>query len=268
MKRQSISDWYRQKTARFRCLPDFIIIGAQKGGTSSLLYYLSQHPQLSIHDINEIHFFDIQYLRGINWYRSLFPLKIMNKKTGEASPYYLFHPHVAQRVYTHCPKVKLIVMLRNPVYRAYSNYMMQKQNGRFDPLHTFEEAIEIEEDKLSEEANKLLNNPLYHSIIHQRFSYLARGMYYTQLTKWLKYFPLNQFLFIKSEDFFNDPFQELLRVYQFLGIKIQKSVNLTPQNTNNYLPMNEKTRSCLYTYFAEENKKLSEILGSDFLWEE
>ncbi len=269
MKKQSLSIRYRQITAPLRRLPDFIIIGAQKGGTSSLFSYLSQHPQLSLPDIKEIHFFDNHYKEGINWYRSHFPLKLINynKKTGEASPYYLFHPHIAQRVYSHCPKAKLIVIIRNPVDRAYSHYMMQNRR-KFDPLPTFEEAIAAEHKRLSEETKKLLNDPYYNSINHQRLSYLSRGMYYTQLTRWLKYFPLNQFLFIKSEDFFNDPFKELLRVYEFLGIRRKKSVNLTPQNTNDYPPMNKKTRSFLNTYFAEENKKLSEILGSNFLWKE
>jgi len=268
MDHKDINLRYRLLTAQFRSLPDFIIIGAQKCGTSSLFSYLKQHPELHLSVIKEIHFFDNQYSKGINWYRSHFPLKRLVKKikSGEASPYYLFHPLVAKRVYYHCPLVKLIVMLRNPTDRAYSHYMMQNKR-KVDPVPTFEEAIEIENERLTNEIDKINNDPDYISFNHQKFSYLNRGMYYQQLSEWLKYFNLDQFLFIKSEEFFQNPSNELLKVYDFLGIRKKLPVSFDPENINYYPPMNKKTRSFLNTYFAEENKKLSQILGDKFLWE-
>ncbi len=250
-----------------RRLPDFIIIGAQRGGTSSLFYYLSQHSQLRLPDTKEIHFFDNNYDKGINWYRSHFPKKTdsMNKKTGEASPYYLFHPHAAQRVYNDCPKTRLIVLLRNPVDRAYSHYMKQNRQ-KADPLLTFEEGIESEHTRIFEETKKLIADPEYKSINHQRLSYMARGKYYTQLTKWLKYFPLDQFLFIKSEDFYGNPLKELYRVHEFLGIKKEEPASLNPQNKFDYYPIKEKTRAYLNSYFEEENTKLVGLLGNNFSW--
>jgi len=187
MKMQRLNNKYRELTAKYRRLPDFIIIGTQKGGTSSLFSYLRQHSQLKLSGVKEIHFFDSNYLKGTNWYKSHFPLKWVNfnKKTGEASPYYLFHPHVAKRVYDQCPKAKLIVMLRNPADRAYSHYMMQNKR-KLDPLPTFEESIKAEDVRLIEETQKLLNNPGYKSFNHQKFSYLARGKYYSQIKKWLE----------------------------------------------------------------------------------
>ena len=104
-----------------RRLPDFLIIGAQKCGTSSMFAYLNQHPQMKLPDVKEIHFFDLNYSNGLDWYTSHFPPASLSHRmvTGEASPYYLFHPHVPERVRLHCPDVKLVVMLRNPVDRAY-----------------------------------------------------------------------------------------------------------------------------------------------------
>ena len=190
-----------------------------------------------------------------------------NIKTGEATPYYLFHPHAPKRIFQHCPKVKLIVMLRNPTDRAYSHYMMQNKR-KIDPLPTFEEAIDAEESRLRVETLRLGNEPLYKSVHHQRLSYLERGNYYTQLKRWLIYFQKDQFLFIKSEDFFDDPLKELKRVYAFLNIRNEKPSNLKPQNTNDYKSMKSKTRGMLNEYYAIENKKLIELLGNDFLWKD
>ncbi|MCF6341209.1 MAG: sulfotransferase domain-containing protein [Bacteroidales bacterium] len=267
MKKNRQKDKAKQQTVPLAHLPDFIIIGAQKGGTSSLFSYLKQHSQLQLPNKKEIHFFDNHYLKGVSWYRSHFPLNIFdNNKTGEASPYYLFHPHAPQRVFQHCPKVKLIVMLRNPTDRAYSHYMMQNKR-KFDPLHTFEEAIAAEESRLRVETLRLENEPFYNSVHHQRLSYLERGKYYTQLNRWFLYFQTHQFLFIKSEIFFDDPLKELQRVYAFLDIKKENPPDLSPQNVNDYEPMKDKTRGILNEYFADENKKLAGLLGNDFLWD-
>ncbi len=245
--------------------PDFIIIGAQKGGTSSLFYYLSQHSQLSLPHIKEIHFFDNNYNKGIDWYKNQFPSQFIGRrKTGEASPYYLFHPHVPGRIIKCCPKIKFIVMLRNPVDRAYSHFMMQKK--RKIELLSFEDAIKVESARLSEEENKLLSNPGYNSITHQQRSYIARGNYYPQLIRWFELFPFEQFLFINSEIFFDNPLTQLSKVYSFLNIKHETPYNLNPQNINEYELMKPNTRVYLNEYFASYNKKLAHLLGNEFTW--
>ncbi|NOR87088.1 MAG: sulfotransferase [Bacteroidales bacterium] len=248
-------------------VPHFIIIGAQKGGTSSLFHYLSQHPQLNLPKKKELHFFDLNYKKGIDWYKSQFPqLSSDSFKTGEASPYYLFHPHVPQRIYKDFPNTKIIIMLRNPIDRAYSQYMMQKKR-KFDSLPSFDEAIAAEPSRLKNETLKLLKIPYYKSINHQRLSYLARGMYYSQIKRWLKYFPINQFLFIKSEAFFSNSGKELQKVNDFLEIGTQIPRDLQIINKNNYPPINEKTKVFLTNYFAKENKKLADLLGQEFIWD-
>ena len=150
--------------------------------------YLNQHPQIFLPPVKEIHFFDTSYERGISWYKSHFPLKWSHPNTvcGEASPYYLFHPHVPNRVHRHCQDVKLIVLLRNPADRAYSHYMMQKFR-KYDNIPTFEEAIEKEEERIGEEYDKLVSDPGYKSLKLQQHSYLARGKYFTQIKNWLQY---------------------------------------------------------------------------------
>ena len=245
--------------------PDFIIIGAQKGGTSSLFYYLSQHPQLRLPEVKEVHFFDNNYDKGIKWYQEQFPDISENMaKTGEASPYYIFHPHVPGRVFACCSAIKLIVMLRNPVDRAYSHFMMQKNRG-IEPL-TFEEAMEAESERIADEEKKIINNTNYKSLTHQQRSYIARGKYYSQLKQWLEYFSLDQFLFIKSESFFNDPLKELSRVYSFLNIKYTEDIEFTPQNTNEYQQMKPKTRALLDNYYATEIINLYHLTGINFHW--
>ncbi len=237
--------------------PDFIIIGTQKGGTSSLFSYLKQHPQIKLPETKEIHFFSMHYHKGIDWYKSHFPV---NGITGEASPYYLFHPLVAERIHEHCPETKFIVMLRDPVDRAYSHYMMQKIRG-YESIETFEEAIEIESDRISCELEKILTHPRYNSPIYQRHSYLARGKYDEQLSRWFQYFPKKQFHFIKSEDFFIDSEKELYVVHDFLGLERKKPEDMAPQNVYDYPPINPETYQSLKKYFKDSVQKLSQLIG-------
>ena len=229
--------------------------------------YLNQHPQMKLPDVKEIHFFDLNYSNGLDWYTSHFPPASLSHRmvTGEASPYYLFHPHVPERVRLHCPDVNILVMLRNPADRAYSHYMMQKRR-QFDKSGSFEEAISLEDERLGGELEKIVQDPTYNSTNHQRLSYLARGFYFQQISRWLRFFRMDQCLFIRSENFFTHPEDELVKVYQFLKITEDLPSNLSPENTNKYPPMAEETRKRLTRYFEEDSRKLSELLGSGFRW--
>ncbi len=149
---------YARPTAGLRLLPDYLIIGAQRAGTTSLHRYLIQHPGVrTTLRTKGVHFFDTGYGRGMSWYASRFPTRLtawyvarrhgVELRTGEASPYYLFHPHVPGRVAEHLPQVKLIALLRDPVGRAYSHYQHEVARG-FETL-SFEEAIEAEAARLA-----------------------------------------------------------------------------------------------------------------------
>jgi hypothetical protein len=136
--------------------PAFLIIGAQKAGTSSLFRYLSQHPDIRLPKRKELHFFDLQYSNGIDWYERLFPRKKIIKRqiTGEASPFYLFHPLVPERVFNHYPNIRLIVLLRNPVDRAYSHFHMER-NRNAEPEDSFMRAVELEFDRIALEKQQI-----------------------------------------------------------------------------------------------------------------
>ena len=247
-------------------MPDFLIIGAQKCGTSSLFYYLLQHPELALPEKKEIHFFDVNYQNGIGWYENHYSHKEKaDKKTGEATPYYLFHPLVPQRIAIHYPQIKLIVLLRNPIDRAYSHFWMIKNRNQ-ESLATFEEATEAEAWRLEQETAKILSQPDYRSKIHQHYSYLSRGKYDEQLLNWFQYFPISSFLFIKSERFFANLQSELKRVFSFLGISYQMPDDSEIQLKSNYPPMQIETRKRLERYFHIHNQKLKSILGEDFTW--
>ena len=252
-------------TSLGRKLPYFLIIGAQKCGTSSLFYYLKQHPQLALPSKKEIHYFDLNYQNGLNWYKSFFPFKFTNRKSGEASPYYLFHPHVPKRVQEVCPKVRLIVMLRNPVDRAYSHYQMLRKL-EIEPISSFEMAIEQENNRMEGQLEHFNQNPHYKSMEYRMFSYLSRGKYTHQIKHWLQFFSIDQFLFIKSETFFSSPNQELRRVYDFLEIKQLYPKDLRPKKKGTYQDMNPQTRNELDQYFSQENESLRGLLGNTYTW--
>lgn len=208
-------------------LPDFVIIGAQKGGTTSLYRLLSQHPCVRPAVRKELHYFSLYFDRDVGWYRSCFPAPRQENGwstiTGEASPYYLFHPHAPKRIAETVPRVRLIALLRNPVDRAYSHYnheitMVSRLFGSgVEPL-TFEEAVELEELRLRGERDKMLEDERYINFNHQHFSYLSRGIYVDQLAHWSEFFGDEQMLLLKSEDFFGHTSETLKLVLGFLGL--------------------------------------------------
>jgi len=247
---------------------DFIIIGAQRCGTTSLYNYLIAHPNISSALNKEVHFFDIKYNKGINWYWKQFPSvseKVnSNEKsiTGESTPYYLFHPLTAKRVFKHLPKIKLIVLLRNPADRAYSHYShaVRMENESL----SFDQAIKKEPERLKGEEEKIFQGQ--YSSNHQKLSYLSRGIYADQLERYLKLFKKEQMLILKSEEFFASPQQILNRVFSFLGISNFELSDFEKFNFGNNPPLDEKTRNFLTEYFRSHNERLSKLLGSDFGW--
>jgi Sulfotransferase domain len=272
---------YRAATNPIRLLPDFIIIGTQRGGTTSLYSYLVEHPGIGAASIKEVHYFDTpHYKQGLAWYQAHFPSLLekyyaqhvhkLDFMTGEASPYYLFHPHVPRRVANVLPEVKLIVMLRNPVDRAYSHYHHERAGGH-EHLATFEEAIEQEERRLAGELDKMQADEFYASYPFRHFSYLARGIYIDQLQRWLSFFPREQVLILKSEDFYANPAGVFQQTLAFLNVStpVQNSQKQEFKQYNLTTPpsMDAATRAGLLAYFAPYNAHLYEFLGRDFGWE-
>lgn len=249
-------------------LPNFIIIGTQKGGTTSLYNYLVQHPNIEPSTTKEVHFFDIFFNRGVNWYRSHFPSNLKKGTiTGEASPYYIFYPYCPSRIKQVIPEVKLIVLLRNPVYRAYSAYNMVLRAG-IEKL-TFEEAIAKEDSRLKDDIKNILEKPDFYGFNHQHFSYLSRGIYFDQLKKWFELFDRKNFLILKSELLFNNPTDAYFKVIHFLGLSYLQPEHFTIFLKGNYnTNIKPDTLNYLIEYFRPHNQRLYDLLGIDFAWEQ
>lgn len=259
----------RAWTSALRVLPDFLILGAQRAGTTSLYSYLSAHPNIAPALVKEVHFLDYNFERGEGWYRAHFPTQFEKWRknflvTGEGSPYYLFYPHAAWRAKHLVPRAKLIVLLRNPVERAYSHYQHQVRMGLEDLA--FEEALAREAERLIGEFEIILDDPSYYSFNYQNYSYRARGMYAEQLTRWFKFFPREQFLILQSEAFYQEPAHTFERVLDFLNLPRWQPETFRVSNEGAYEKMNPQTRAALGEFFAPHNARLYELLGVEFNW--
>ena len=258
-------------TSPLRVLPDFMVIGVGRGGTTSLYHYLGQHPCIVKAAYDELGFFDTNFGLGIYWYRSLFPtilhkrriiLKWKQCMTYDVTPSYIRHPWIIQRILKFLPNVKLIAILRNPVDRAYSHYHMGKRDG--NEKRTFDDVIKIDIDRLENKKN--LDVDEYFNTIVER-SYLARGFYAEQLQIWMDRFPKEQLLVISSEDLANKTDETLAIVFDFLKLPNYKIRDLTKRNEAKYPPMNPDTRKTLVEYFKPYNEKLYSLLGRKFDWD-
>jgi hypothetical protein len=262
--RRTASQTLRRATSRRRALPGFTIIGGQRCGTTSLYDYVTAHPAIAAAAKKEVHFFDLHYDRGVEWYRSHFPLRRdldrlterlgVPALTGEATPYYLFHAQTPARMRALLPGVKLIVLLRDPVERALSHHGLEVHDG-FEPL-SFAAAIDAESERVV----------TAHGHLHH--SYLARGRYAEQLEAWFAHYPREQFLIHDSRELFDDPARTVAGTFAFLGLlphELDRYDRLNAQPRGDITP---GVRRWLYEYFAPHNRRLYELLGTDFHWED
>lgn len=276
---------YRIMTNKLRVLPDFLIIGGERCGTSSLYYYLTEHPGITSASMKETHFFDENFAEGLAWYRAQFPSSVykqyVNKVlkqsflTGEGTPYYLLYPHAPKRTFELVPEIKLIALLRNPVDRAYSKYWIELMAG-FETW-SFEDAIKSEQKRLAGELEKMVQDENYYSHSYRHFSYLTRGIYVDQLQNWMRYFPREQILILKSEDLYSNPATVVKQTLQFLDVK---NIKLNKEFKNYRRPskkgyrnksippkMDPQMRERLIDYFRPHNARLYDFLGVDFAWD-
>jgi hypothetical protein len=270
---------YLQATSFSRVLPDFLIIGTQRGGTTSLYRYLAQHPAVAPTLVSKgVHYFDVHYERPFSWYRGHFvprPYRAIRERqigervlTGEASPYYLFHPLAPSRVAEALPNAKLIAILRDPVTRAFSQFRHEVDGG-YEDMPTFEGAIDAEPGRLAGEIERLKSEPGYASFHHEHHSYLARGLYVEQLRAWLSLFAREQLLVIESERLCGEPDVVYGEVLTFLGLPQRPLRSHPTYNTSRRSePMRPETRVRLAEYFMGPSRELAELLGRDPGWEE
>lgn len=188
-------------------MPDFLGIGTQKGGTTSLHRWLSKQPEVFLPDQKELHYFDLNFDRSINWYKNYFTKAKFNQTCGEITPFYLFHPKVPKRIYEILPNARLIILLRDPVERTISHYWHARKRG-FETLSP-EKAIEAEEKRLREGGIYSL----------QKHSYIGRSRYIEQLDRYEKYFKKEQLLILKSENLFTNSKETQNEIKKFLMIE-------------------------------------------------
>ena len=266
-------EWRAAGETEPEVLPDFVIIGAQKSGTTFLYNLLTRHPSVEGTFEKEVHYFDRFFHKGIEWYRSQFPLPRLKEQrkviTGETTPDYLFHPHAARRMAEVVPQARLIVLLRNPVDRAYSHYHHNLTRKGRETLG-FEEAIEAEQARLRGEMEKMLKNERYTSYKYRHYSYLYKGIYVDHLLRWSEFYSEEQMLVLKSEDFYEHTLETLKVIQDFLHLPDWQPepavLQMIPKRQNRYPKMKPDTRRRLEEYFEPHNRRLYEYLGVDFGW--
>ena len=264
---------YGRATARARGLPDFLVIGAQKAGTTALYSYLRWHPAVLGPSWKEVSYFDRHYLRGEAWYRGQFPNKLRirlaerrsgsSPVVGEASPSYLPHPLAPERVAAQLPHARLIALVRNPIDRALSHYHHEVALGR-EPL-TFEEALAREDERTRGEVERMVAEPAYFSAAWWNFTYFSRGLYAEQLEPWLALFP-DRVAVLPTDDLAERPDETYLRVLGFLGVPARSLGSYPRIFVRDYAGMSPETRGLLARRYAEPNRRLYELLGRDLGW--
>lgn len=264
----------RLPTSQFRVLPDFLVIGAQRCGTSSLYKYLGQHPCVAPPLRKEIDYFSRRYGNGLAWYRSHFAVRLRtdyarlarnrNLLSFEATPDYLLHPLAPTRAAELLPSARIIVLLRDPVERAHSHYQHMVRLG-FESL-SFTDAIEREPVRLGGELERILEEPLYDSRNLRLFSYVTRGMYAEQIERWMAHFPPEQILVLRSERLYGEPVTTYHGALDFLGLPRWQpavfrnySYRAAPPLGRSDTP--EEARRLLTEHFEPANERLRTLLG-------
>lgn len=265
---------WRLLTSQKGALPSFVIVGTQKGGTTYLYSLLSNHPQIRRSARKEVQYFSLNHLKSERWYRAQFPSeksvaaqsRALGKPilTGEASPYYMFHPHAMRRMSELLPQAKIVVLLRDPVKRAVSHYH-HNVSRKAEEL-PFEEAIAAETDRLKGERDRMLREETYQSDAFRNFSYFERGVYLPQIQEIERHFPRHQTLVLQSERFFKDALGTVHEVAGFLGIDRWDPPLQVRMNQGKYNPVDPSVLQGLKERFEPTNQELYRHLEANYGW--
>lgn len=261
-----------------RMLPSFLVIGAQRSGTSSLYKYLGEHPDIAPSLRKEVGYFTRFYGQPETWYRSHFPLQVRRHLARrvrghdlvafEATPDYLFHPLAPERARRLVPDARIVVLLRDPVERAFSHYGHMVRRG-YETL-PFEEALAREGERTADDMRRILTDPTHDPKHLLRFSYVARGMYAAQLQAWMAQFPAERFLVLDSASFYDDPGAVYQQILGFLGVRAwapRYLPNISARRAEaGGHALAPEVRALLERTFASPNEALEELLGRDMDW--
>ncbi|MFJ5602491.1 sulfotransferase family protein [Micromonospora parva] len=247
-------------------LPDFLVIGAQRCGTTSLYHHLAAHPRVRVPTGKELQYFSVHHARGARWYRGHFPRLAPGERTFEASPYYLFHPSVPARVAAALPQARFVVLLRDPVQRAYSHYLHTRSYG-VEPL-SFADALDAEEERLARATRRGPDSPAAHRALRNH-SYAARGRYAEQLNRWFAHVPRERIHVARTEDLHADPAGTYGEIVRFLGLPAFTPEAFTRHTRRVDPGVSELTpalRERLSEQFAPHNARLAALLGWPDPW--
>lgn len=272
-------------TSEFRALPDFLIIGAKRGGSTSFYFDLIEHPSilrmypppvpgLKRNATKGVHYFDSNFEKGNDWYRSYFPTRLRRSiasraqgspgVTGEASPYYLFHPCAPDRAHEVVPDARVIAVLRDPIQRTYSHWKERRRAG-MEPLD-FVDALDAEPQRLEGERERLLSDPSYYSYAWEQQSYATQSEYVTSLEPWIKHFGIDKMLILASEDYYRDPVTALAEADRFLGIRPRTTSSGKIRNAASGSELSAPVLERLRQHFREPNRRLGALIGRQFPW--
>lgn len=260
-----------------RCSPDFLIVGAQRCGTTSLFRALSKHPAMmpNVLGAKGVHYFDTDFARDRTWYFSHFPSLSEKERhaantgqrpvVGEASPYYLFHPAGAERMARVVPDAKIIVMLRDPVKRAISHHLHMVWEGH-EPVKDLDKALDLESSRLDGIDQKLLANPELVSRAHQHFSYVSRGRYAEQLERLYDHFERDNVMVLATENLAMESQRLLDNIQRFIGLEPDPAIVLERRNSSASFQPRSETLDRLASEFDEPNKQLAALVDDDIPW--
>lgn len=260
-------------TAPLKLTPDIVIVGAQRCGTTSMFKALIQHPEVARPFLRKgVHYFDKNYDRGPRWYRGHFPTEATSRlrrrgrpaRTLESSPYYMFHPWAPRRIAEDLPEARLVVMLRDPVTRAYSAHSHELARG-FEKLD-FEAALEAEAGRLAGERERMLADPSYDSLSLQHHAYVTRGQYIEQLRELERLFGRERLCVVDSQDFFDDPPTVFRGVADALGLSPDYDIAFEKHNARSRDPLSPELRKRLEEHYQPYDEQLAEWWSATPSW--
>ena len=269
--RRIIESW-GSLTARWRVLPAFIVVGAQRCGTTTLYRVLSSHPSVVRPTASKgTGYFDAHDHRGARWYRGHFPLRWTARRRGgegavtfESSGYYLFHPLAAARIARDLPNVRIVVMVREPVERAYSAHRHELARGY--EAEPFKEALDHEDDRLRGEVERIQADPTYDSFNHRHHAYLARSRYSEQIDRYVDLLGRDRVYVVDADAFFAEPETEFDRLRDWLDLPAWQPDSVEQWNARPRLPLPAELREQLDDYFEPYDRRLGELMGRTPSW--
>ncbi|HET8615448.1 MAG TPA: sulfotransferase domain-containing protein [Actinomycetales bacterium] len=262
-------------TAGLRVEPDFLVVGAQRCGTTSLFRALLSHPNVMRANLHKgVNYFDVNYQRGSDWYLSHFPLRATARRRAadgaeraqvfDSSGYYMFHPHAPDRIAADLPGVKIVAMVRDPVERAFSAYKHEFARGfETEPL---DRALALEDERIEPELARMKADPEYQSQVYRHQAYRRRGHYAEQLRRFADLLSREQVHVVASERFFSEPEEEYGRLLEFLGLPRVMPASFDRYNPRPSAPLDPAIQAQLRRHFEPYDADLEEFSGARPAW--